>query len=150
MVSEHCDFGDVVLVVDRRSMVDAAFEEKGVAGVEHRFDIGGRMDLTGWDEQRLLLVVATGCEEGGADVGAGHVGEAVAELETDAREVYVTDVEVYADVAVPSAVARFIGGLWVFIDQGSVGDMDMGTQQLDGERRGRRTGGEFGKGGVLD
>ena len=122
-------------------MVDAAFKEKGVAGFEARFEVLCGVDLVFGNDDGFGEAIAAGSEERGTGVRPVHVGEAVADLEAHAREMDVAQVEVDADVAVPSAVAGIVGGLGVFVDQGCVGDVDMGAEELDDERDDCRVGG---------
>ena len=115
MIAEHRDLGDVVLAVDRRAVVDAAFKEKGVAGFEAGFEVFCGVDPVFGDDEGFGEAIATGRKERGTGMGAVHVGEAVANLEANARNTGVPQVEVDAHVAVPSAVAGVAGGLGVFV-----------------------------------
>ena len=126
-------------------------KRKASAGFEAGFEVFCGVDLVSGNDEGFGEAIAAGRKERGSGGGDPSMSvRQIADLEANAREMDVAQVEVDADVAVPSAVAGGVGGLGVFVDQGRVGDVDMGAEELDDERDDRRVSGQLGEGGVLD
>ena len=62
----------------------------------------------------------------------------------------MTSGTIVESVASLAKTPKGLRGLGVFVDQGRVGDVDMGAEELDDERDDRRVGGQLGEGRVLD